>query len=170
MAATAHDRIVHVDDDGYEAAVGDGLVPLDFRAEWCGPCEAPEPVVEELVGERPRLTVAKIDADGNEATMEEFGVRPIPTTIPFKRGEPVEAFAGTVAYPTLERAVEKHTRGDPFQLSRRASSRRVASRVSASTSVATTAGLYAPPSKRSWSPTLDSTNRVNARRSGGNSP
>ncbi len=53
---------------------------------------------------------------------------------------------------------------------RSASSRAVASSVSASRSVATTAGLYAPPSNSSWSPTLDSTNRVNARRSGGSRP
>ena len=104
MAATDHDCIVHVDDDSYETAIGGGLVLLDFRAEWCGPCKALEPVVEE----HPRLTVAKIDADENGATMEEFGVRSIPTMIPFKRGEPVEAFAGKVAYPKLERAVEKH--------------------------------------------------------------
>ena len=51
--------------------------------------------------------------------------------------------------------------------SRSASSRCVASSVSSSTCVATTAGLYAPPSKRSWSPTDDSTIRVNARRSAG---
>ena len=108
MAATDHDRIVHVDDDSYETAVGDGLVLLDFWAEWCGPCTALEPVVEELVEEHPRLTVAKIDADENEATMEEFGVRSIPTMILFERGEPVEVFAGKIAYPKLERAVEKH--------------------------------------------------------------
>ena len=54
--------------------------------------------------------------------------------------------------------------------SRSASSRRVASSVSSSTCVATTAGLYAPPSKRSWSPTDDSTIRVNARRSAGRWP
>ncbi|PSQ34641.1 thiol reductase thioredoxin [Halobacteriales archaeon QS_9_70_65] len=142
MAATDYDRIVH-DDGSYGAAVGDGLVLLDFWTGWCGPCTALEPVVEELVEGHPRLTVAKIDADENETTMEEFGVRSIPTVILLERGEPVEAFVGKVASPKLklERAVEKHARGDLFQLSRRASSRRVASRVSASTSVATTAGL-----------------------------
>ena len=108
MAATDHGRIVHADDDSCEAAVGDGLVLLDLWAEWCGPCKALEPVVEELVEEHPRLTVAKIDADENEATMEEFGVRSIPTMILFERGEPVAVFAGTVAFPTLKRAVESH--------------------------------------------------------------
>jgi len=54
--------------------------------------------------------------------------------------------------------------------SRSASSRRVASSVSSSTWVATTAGLYAPPLKRLWSPTDDSTIRVNARRSAGRWP
>lgn len=108
MSATDHDRIVHVNDDTYEAAIEEGLVLLDFWAEWCGPCKALEPVVEDLVGEYPELTVAKVNADENEATMDEFGVQSIPTMILFKRGNPVEVFAGKVPYPKLERAIQDH--------------------------------------------------------------
>lgn len=109
MSRTEHDRIVHVDDDTYEAAVREGLVLLDFWAEWCGPCKALEPVIEDLVETHPGLTVAKVDVEENEATMDEFGVQSIPTMILFRDGEPVEVFAGKVPYPKLDRAVEKHT-------------------------------------------------------------
>lgn len=108
MSATDHERIVHVGDDTYREAVSDGLVILDFWAEWCGPCKALEPVIEDLVEEYPRLEVAKIDADENEAAMDEFGIQSIPTMILFKDGEPVEVFAGKVPYPKLEQALENH--------------------------------------------------------------
>lgn len=110
MSATDHadDRIVHVDDDTYRDSVSDGLVLLDFWAEWCGPCTALEPVIEELVEANPQLTIAKIDTDENEETMDEFGVKSIPTMILFHRGQPVEVFTGTVTHPKLEQAVEQH--------------------------------------------------------------
>ncbi len=110
MSATDHDheRIIHVDDQTYEQAVDEGLVMLDFWAEWCGPCKALAPVIEELVETHAELTVAKIDVDANEATMDEFGIQSIPTMILFKDGEAVEVFAGKVAYPELDRAVREH--------------------------------------------------------------
>lgn len=108
MSTTDHQRIVHVNENTYEEAVSDGLVLLDFWAEWCGPCKALEPVIEDLVEQHPELTVAKIDADENEGAMDEFGVQSIPTMILFKRGEPVEVFAGKVPYPKLEGVISEH--------------------------------------------------------------
>lgn len=106
MSTPNHAGISHVDDDTYEDAVSDGLVVLDFWAEWCGPCKALEPVIEELVEEYPRLQVAKIDADESDDAMDEFGVQSIPTMILFDDGKPVEVFAGKVPYPKLQRAIE----------------------------------------------------------------
>lgn len=108
MSEPAHDRITHVTDETYAEAVSDGLVILDFWAEWCGPCKALEPVIEELVEEYPRLTVAKIDADENEAAMDDFGVQSIPTMILFEHGKPVDVFAGKVPYTKLAQSIEAH--------------------------------------------------------------
>ena len=70
-------------------------VLLDFWAEWCAPCLALAPTMDELAESySEKLTVAKVNIDSNPNIPAKFGIRGIPTVILFRDGEQVEMFVG----------------------------------------------------------------------------
>lgn len=70
-------------------------VLVDFWAEWCGPCKAIGPMLEELSGELDgKVKIVKLNVDENPETMTKYGVRSIPTMILFKGGEAVDMKVG----------------------------------------------------------------------------
>jgi len=83
-------QIIHVTDSSFDQDVlqSERPVLLDFWAEWCGPCKAIAPLLEEIAGEYAgKVTVAKMNVDENPKTPMRFNVRSIPTLILFKNGK-----------------------------------------------------------------------------------
>lgn len=102
---------VPVTDDSFEAEIedNDGLVMVDFWAEWCGPCRIVEPIVEELAQEYAgELKVAKVNVDESQKTAQRFNVRSIPSILFFLDGEHVDTVVGAQPRQELEKRIEKH--------------------------------------------------------------
>ena len=99
------ENTVAVSDDSFEAQVlkAPGPVLVDFWAEWCGPCKAIGPALEEIAAEmKGRVTVAKVNIDDNPMSPNTYGVRGIPTMIMFKDGKPVATKVGAAPKSVLK--------------------------------------------------------------------
>jgi thioredoxin 1 len=80
---------------------------IDLWAEWCGPCKAMTPIVEELSAEyEGRVLVGKINVDDNLETPTVYGVRGIPTFLIFKDGELKERLVGTQSKGVLSAKID----------------------------------------------------------------
>ena len=105
------ENIVHVTDESFEQDVlgSDSPVLVDYWAEWCGPCKAIAPILDEIAAEYDgKLRIAKLDIDANSITPPKYGIRGIPTLMLFKGGNVEATKVGAVSKSQLAAFIDSN--------------------------------------------------------------
>jgi thioredoxin 1 len=103
--------IKHTSDASFESDVlkSDKPVLVDYWAEWCGPCKAIAPILDEVsktYGDK--LQVVKMNVDENREVPAKFGIRGIPTLMLFKDGKLAETKVGALPKAQLTAFLDRH--------------------------------------------------------------
>jgi thioredoxin 1 len=84
-------------------------VLIDFYADWCGPCKAMQPVIQQVAREvTGRTRVVKVNIDKNEEAAQQHNITGVPTFILFKKGTVLWRHSGTIDYSSLLKVLNQY--------------------------------------------------------------
>ena len=102
---------LEVTDSSFKTDVlsSDKLTVVDFWAEWCGPCRAIGPVIEDLSKEYTgKINVGKVNVDHNPEVSINYGITSIPAILFFKNGQVVDKLVGAQPKSNFVKKIEQH--------------------------------------------------------------
>lgn len=100
---------IHLTEQNFDEALvaNQGVLMVDFWAEWCGPCRAIAPVLDELASTSGgRVTLAKVNVDENPGLAARYGIRSIPTILFVKDGKVVDQVIGAVPKAQFQKKLD----------------------------------------------------------------
>lgn len=102
-------NVEYVDSDDFRKKVLESEIPVlvDFYADWCGPCKALGPVLEEFARETPEAKVVKVNVDRNPELADRYRIESIPSLIVFKDGRSTGRHRGMANKAVLKRLISR---------------------------------------------------------------
>ena len=103
--------LLHLDEKSYDEALvaTEGVMMVDFWAEWCGPCRAVAPVLEDLArSSNGAVTLAKVNVDENASLAAQYDAHSIPLLVALRDGQEVQRVVGAQPLPALESLLAAH--------------------------------------------------------------
>ena len=98
---------VTVTSENHDQTVSDGIVFIDFWAEWCGPCKRFAPAFERASEQNTDITFAKVDTDDQRELSARYGITSIPTLVIYRDGIPIFSQPGALPAAVLDDVIDQ---------------------------------------------------------------